>query len=77
MPRAPKLVRLLIAGAVGALPQSRCSDITDVLAAMLKACFSPVVTCSLDAIHAHLMTVRDASQPAGYVLGCSLKLHRV
>ena len=36
VPRAPKLVRLLIAGAVGALPQSRCSDITDVLAAMLK-----------------------------------------
>lgn len=53
VPRAPKLVRLLIAGAVGALPQSRCTDITDVLAAMLKARLLPLVAQKPDSPAAH------------------------
>ncbi|BDA46876.1 Transportin-3 [Coccomyxa sp. Obi] len=37
VPRAPVLVRLLVAGAVGGLPSPRCADITDALVALLKA----------------------------------------
>lgn len=35
-PRAPLLVRLLLAGAAGALPTSRLAELTDVLYALLK-----------------------------------------
>lgn len=48
VPRAPVLVRLLLAGAVGALPSPRCGDVSDVLVALLKV--RPVKTTKFHAL---------------------------
>jgi hypothetical protein len=55
VPRAPKMLRLLLAGAAGALPAPRGRDITDVLAAMLQ------VTALLCLIYLHPRSLSAAS----------------
>lgn len=61
VPRAPVLVRLLLAGAVGALPSPRCGDVSDVLVALLKV--RPVKTTKHALCCQDLLDLTNAPPP--------------
>ncbi|CAL8471497.1 g11039 [Coccomyxa elongata] len=65
VPRAPVLVRLLVAGAVGGLPSPRCADITDALVALLKATHNQGMEwlkAAIDVIPDEAATASDRTQ---------------